>query len=98
MFTSLGIYFTCTLPPGEQNEVAFEDFVHYLQDTFPLFHSSEFVVRYPLGEDNHSRLYRIQGLNDTLQPYLLAAHMDVVPPGDEKKWSHDPFVTGIIQE
>ncbi len=43
-----------------------------------------------------SMLYEIQGRDATLNPYLLAAHLDVVPatlPGsyDQHEWIHGPF-------
>lgn len=35
-------------------------------------------------------LYKIEGKIPTLKPYLLAAHMDVVPV-TEDEWTHPPF-------
>ena len=40
--------------------------------------------------NNQSLLYTIQGSDDSLKPYLLAAHYDVVP-ADGNGWLHDPF-------
>lgn len=46
-----------------------------------------------------SLLYTWQGTDQTLQPVLLNAHMDVVPvdPQSIEEWSHDPF-GGVIQD
>lgn len=37
-----------------------------------------------------SMLYKIDGLDQTLKPYLLAAHFDVVPVVEEE-WNYFPF-------
>lgn len=47
--------------------------------------------------NNYSLLYKIQGTNTSLKPYLLAAHFDVVP-ADPTNWSHDPFMAKIDDE
>ncbi len=46
------------------------------------------------GPGYWSRLYRIEGSESTKNPFLLCAHLDVVPPGEDN-WSHDPFSAGI---
>ena len=39
-----------------------------------------------------SMLYRIEGTEKSLKPYLLAAHIDVVPAnGVDDNWTFDPF-------
>ena len=43
---------------------------------------------------NYSLLYSITGTDPSLQPYLLAAHLDVVPAPTEN-WQHDPFEATI---
>ena len=45
-----------------------------------------------------SLLLRVQGSVPTANPYLLAAHLDVVPPGDLGRWDHDPFLGDIVEE
>ena len=32
--------------------------------------------------NDHSLLLRVDGSTETRNPYMLAAHLDVVPPGD----------------
>lgn len=39
---------------------------------------------------NYSLLIRVQGKDKALLPYMLAAHLDVVPVV-ESQWSVDPF-------
>jgi carboxypeptidase PM20D1 len=39
---------------------------------------------------NYSLLYEIQGNNSSLKPYMLAAHLDVVPITDDV-WEAPPF-------
>lgn len=43
---------------------------------------------------NHSLLLRIQGSDPSLQPYMLCAHVDVVP-ADPERWSRPPFAGDI---
>ena len=43
-----------------------------------------------------SMLYKIEGTDKTLKPYLLAAHSDVVPAnGVDDNWNFDPFSAEI---
>lgn len=43
-------------------------------------------------------MYRIEGTEDTANPYLLCAHLDVVPEGNAEDWAHDPFAAGIVND
>ena len=45
--------------------------------------------------NNCSFLYTIRGSDNSLQPYLLAAHYDVVP-SDGIGWNHKPFLGYFI--
>ena len=38
----------------------------------------------------------MQGTDPTSRPYLLTAHLDVVPEGDADDWDRDPFDAGIV--
>lgn len=40
--------------------------------------------------NNYSLLYKIEGSNKSLNPYLLAAHYDVVP-ADATDWDYGPY-------
>lgn len=42
-------------------------------------------------------LYRVEGSEDTANPYMLCAHLDVVPPGSDG-WDHDPFSNQLLEE
>ena len=50
---------------------------------------SKFVQLHDISE--YSLLYSIQGENPKLKPFLLSAHMDVVPIGNIDRWKHPPF-------
>lgn len=39
----------------------------------------------------YSLLYAIEGKNRNLKPFLLSAHMDVVPAKYPERWKHPPF-------
>lgn len=60
---------------------------------FPLIHSSPFITLTVINE--YSLLYKIEGKQPNITlPYMLAAHLDVVPVSD--KWVHQPFGGEII--
>ncbi|XP_061195408.1 N-fatty-acyl-amino acid synthase/hydrolase PM20D1-like [Saccostrea echinata] len=65
------------------------DFVH---KAFPVVHSSPLVTHDVVN--NYSLLYKVQGSNPELRPYMVCAHLDVVPV-DEKAWDEDPFGANI---
>ncbi|CAF1077187.1 unnamed protein product [Adineta steineri] len=50
---------------------------------------SKFVQVHSIAE--YSLLYSIQGKNSKLKPFLLSAHMDVVPAGNLERWKYPPF-------
>ena len=45
-----------------------------------------------------SLLLRVEGAVSTINPYLLAAHLDVVPPGDSARWDNPPFLGELVEE
>eukprot|EP00095_Tigriopus_kingsejongensis_P007342 snap_masked-scaffold589_size129586-processed-gene-0.12 protein:Tk07342 transcript:snap_masked-scaffold589_size129586-processed-gene-0.12-mRNA-1 annotation:"carboxypeptidase pm20d1" len=87
---------TISFSAEELSLEAMEVFGVYLETTFPLSHNSSAISFTPVN--THSRLYRVEGTEDTLNPYFLTAHMDVVPEGDLEKWAHDPFEAGIVTD
>ena len=74
---------------------AFKTLHAYLQSAFRRVHAH--LRRETVGE--HSLLYTWQGSDPSLEPILLAGHLDVVPvePGTEHKWQHDPFAGRIAE-
>lgn len=46
--------------------------------------------------NNYSLLYHIKGSDQTLKPYLLCSHLDVVPV-ERKHWNYDPF-GGVVED
>jgi carboxypeptidase PM20D1 len=80
---------------GAASPEELQAFQHYLQRSFPRVHAS--LSREVIG--GYSLLYTWKGSDDTLEPILLAAHMDVVPVEETTgtQWAHPPF-DGIISE
>jgi len=62
---------------------------------FPVIHSSPLVKWQKVN--NFSLLYVVSGAMVHLQPYLLMAHLDVVPADDETEWDISPF-SGEIRD
>ncbi|EDV20466.1 uncharacterized protein TRIADDRAFT_31955 [Trichoplax adhaerens] len=60
----------------------------HIQESFPLIHSSNFIQRILFA--NYTLLYRVEGTNSTLPPYMLVSHLDVVP-AKAAEWQVDPF-------
>lgn len=64
---------------------------------FPRVHSSPFITRTVVNE--YSLLYHVQGnnRNSSEKPYMLTAHMDVVPASTNgTAWKYDPFGGKIL--
>lgn len=47
--------------------------------------------------NGYSLLYTWQGSDPSLKPLILTAHMDVVPPEEEKNWTAPPF-SGLVKD
>ena len=45
-----------------------------------------------------SLLLRVSGSQHTRNPYLLSAHLDVVPSGEPGRWEREPFLGQIVEE
>ena len=54
-----------------------------------MFDDSSFITHEVVNK--RSLLFRVEGSEGTANPYLLCAHLDVVPEGDISKWSRPPF-------
>ena len=68
---------------------AFLDFHAFLEKTYPLAHKT--LERETVG--TYSLLYRWRGTGNDKKPYILLAHMDVVPINEKTldKWQYPPF-------
>lgn len=74
----------------EDNEVDYDKFdeLHeLLEESYPLVH--EHLERYVVNK--YSRIYHWKGSDESQAPYMLYAHLDVVPTPEIKSWTHDPF-------
>ncbi len=74
-----------TISGGDDS--CFEAFGRWLEETYPLIHTH---LSFTKGE-GWTRIYCWEGFDPSLEPVLLTAHQDVVPPGDPEDWDHPPF-------
>lgn len=86
---------TVSTAPGEYNREQLVAFNKFLRESFPNVFNSTYIEAETVN--NYSLLLTIKGSDDSLEPYMLASHMDVVP-ADASKWSHDPFGGEIIPD
>ncbi|CAH1783895.1 unnamed protein product [Owenia fusiformis] len=68
-------------------------YVEFIKSSYPAIHGSPLVTMETVA--NYSLLYRIEGSQSALTPYLLMAHLDVVPISHET-WEAPPFAADII--
>lgn len=69
--------------------IPFIQFRNFLETTYPLVHQK--LQRETIA--NYSYIYKWQGKNNTLKPYILMAHQDVVPieESTRNQWHFEPF-------
>ncbi|KAM6236901.1 N-fatty-acyl-amino acid synthase/hydrolase PM20D1 [Porphyrio hochstetteri] len=79
---------TVSISPEDLNTTAMEEFGNYIQTVFPVVFSSKFIQHEIVGKYSH--LFTVEGSNPELMPYMLLAHMDVVPAPPEG-WDFPPF-------
>ncbi|XP_075765960.1 N-fatty-acyl-amino acid synthase/hydrolase PM20D1 isoform X1 [Pelodiscus sinensis] len=79
---------TVSFSPEEQNTTALAEFGNYIKKVFPDVFSTKFIQHEIIGEYSH--LFTVQGSDPQLMPYMLLAHMDVVPASQEG-WHVPPF-------
>ncbi|XP_011371269.1 N-fatty-acyl-amino acid synthase/hydrolase PM20D1 [Pteropus vampyrus] len=79
---------TVSFRPGEYNRTALSEFGGYIRKVFPTVFKTSFIQHEVVGEYSH--LFTVQGSDPSLQPYLLMAHIDVVPASDQG-WEVPPF-------
>uniref|UniRef100_A0A8C8BFT8 Peptidase M20 domain containing 1 n=1 Tax=Otus sunia TaxID=257818 RepID=A0A8C8BFT8_9STRI len=79
---------TVSVSPEDLNTTAMAEFGNYIQEVFPAVFSSKFIQHEIVGKYSH--LFTVQGSNPEMMPYMLLAHMDVVPAPPEG-WDFPPF-------
>uniref|UniRef100_A0A8C2ZP89 Peptidase M20 domain containing 1, tandem duplicate 1 n=1 Tax=Cyclopterus lumpus TaxID=8103 RepID=A0A8C2ZP89_CYCLU len=80
---------TVSFSGEESNTSALLEFDRFLRKAFPTVFSSS-LVRHELVA-NYSHLFWVQGLQSDLVPYMLLAHIDVVPASESDGWEAPPF-------
>nr|XP_022296834.1 N-fatty-acyl-amino acid synthase/hydrolase PM20D1-like [Crassostrea virginica] len=76
----------------QYDTVELQKMVDFVHSAFPTIHSSPLVTHDVVN--NYSLLYKVQGSNPELRPYMLCAHLDVVPVNTES-WEEDPFGANV---
>ena len=79
-----------------QNEEQLVAFQSFLKERFPHVFNSPYVSVFQVSR--LSLLLRVRGSRPTCNPYLLAAHLDVVPSGDPDRWDRDPFLGQVVDQ
>uniref|UniRef100_A0A8D0TND2 N-fatty-acyl-amino acid synthase/hydrolase PM20D1 n=1 Tax=Sus scrofa TaxID=9823 RepID=A0A8D0TND2_PIG len=79
---------TVSFSPKELNTTALAEFGEYIRKVFPTVFKTSFIRHEVVGEYSH--LFTVHGSDPSLQPYMLLAHIDVVPAPDEG-WDVPPF-------
>nr|XP_020467594.1 N-fatty-acyl-amino acid synthase/hydrolase PM20D1 [Monopterus albus] len=80
---------TVSFSPTESNTTALLDFERLLRKVFPTVFSSTLVHHELVA--NYSHLFWVPGSQPDLVPYLLLAHIDVVPASESDGWEAPPF-------
>uniref|UniRef100_A0A6Q2YYU0 Peptidase M20 dimerisation domain-containing protein n=1 Tax=Esox lucius TaxID=8010 RepID=A0A6Q2YYU0_ESOLU len=73
----------------DQNTTALRDFNDLLRKAFPTVFSSHLVQHEVVA--NYSHLFWVPGSDLALVPYMLLAHIDVVPAEESDGWDAPPF-------
>ncbi|XP_053705468.1 N-fatty-acyl-amino acid synthase/hydrolase PM20D1.2 isoform X1 [Synchiropus splendidus] len=71
------------------NTTALLQFHRFLRRVFPTVFSSSLVHHEVVA--NYSHLFWVQGSQPELMPYILLAHIDVVPASESDGWDAPPF-------
>ncbi|XP_053499242.1 N-fatty-acyl-amino acid synthase/hydrolase PM20D1.2 [Ictalurus furcatus] len=80
---------TVSFSETHQNTSALQEFDHLLKRVFPTIFSSNLVMHEVVG--NYSHLFTVSGTDPELVPYMLLAHIDVVPANETDGWEVPPF-------
>ena len=78
------------------DSISFQNFERFLKNTYPLADS----ILEKKTFNSFSFLYKWEGVNQTVKPIILMAHLDVVPVIEENlsDWKHNPFGGAIIND
>ncbi|KAM3935401.1 N-fatty-acyl-amino acid synthase/hydrolase PM20D1 [Leptodactylus fuscus] len=79
---------TVSVSEEELNNTALAEIGEYIKKVFPRVFSSSIVKHEVVAEYSH--LFLVQGSDPSLKPYMLLAHLDVVPAPPEG-WDVPPF-------
>ncbi|XP_066117632.1 N-fatty-acyl-amino acid synthase/hydrolase PM20D1 [Saccopteryx bilineata] len=79
---------TVSFSPGKYNTTALTEFGEYIRKVFPTMFKTSFIQHEVVG--GYSHLFTVRGSDPSLQPYMLLAHIDVVPAPDHG-WEVPPF-------
>ncbi|KAB0376596.1 hypothetical protein FD755_011040 [Muntiacus reevesi] len=79
---------TVSFSPKELNTTALAEFGEYIRKVFPTVFHTSFIRHEVIG--NYSHLFTVKGSDPSMQPYMLLAHIDVVPAPD-RGWDVPPF-------
>ena len=94
IFSEILRYRTVSRQPGEVfDKKPFRETAEYLKKAFPQVHRH--FKSETIGDG--SLLYTLQGADRSLKPFMLPAHLDVVPAEDGEKWPEPPF-SGTIRD
>lgn len=80
---------TVSYSPTDINTTALRQFSRLLKKSFPTVFASSLVQHEVVAE--HSHLLWVQGSQPDLVPYMLLAHIDVVPASESDGWDAPPF-------
>ncbi|CAM4680789.1 unnamed protein product [Leuciscus chuanchicus] len=72
------------------NTSVLQEFDGLLRRVFPKVFSSSSLVKQELV-GNYSHLFTVPGREPDLEPYMLLAHIDVVPADEADGWDVPPF-------
>ncbi|KAL7864693.1 hypothetical protein AOLI_G00161130 [Acnodon oligacanthus] len=80
---------TVSFSETEQNTSALREFDQLLRKVFPTVFSSSLVKHEVVADYSH--LFTVLGTEPELVPYMLLAHIDVVPANEADGWEAPPF-------
>nr|XP_055044045.1 N-fatty-acyl-amino acid synthase/hydrolase PM20D1.1 [Misgurnus anguillicaudatus] len=80
---------TVSFSETQQNTSALHEFDLLLRRAFPKVFSSSLVKHETIS--NYSHLFTVTGTELDLMPYMLLAHIDVVPANEADGWDAPPF-------